>query len=85
MVLLARNEEINQWLDEHPLVLGGGALALGALLLWFGISSLMTGRASGKWGQQYEGGMAYFMGGIRVVAGGVVVLFGLFKIATSFF
>jgi hypothetical protein len=85
MYLLARNEEINQWLAENPLVLGGGALALGALLLFFGIRSLMTGQASGKWGQEYEGGMAYAMGGIRAVAGGLVLLFGLYKIATAFF
>ncbi|MCU0879026.1 MAG: hypothetical protein MUF06_14680 [Pirellulaceae bacterium] len=83
-ILLARNEEINQWLNENPLVLGGGALVLGLVLLGFGLKDVLTGRAHDKWGNEMQGGMANVMGIVRLVAGVGVAGFGLFKIAQAF-
>ena len=84
-MLLARNEEINQWLEEHPAVLGGGAMILGLGLLGFGVAALMTGRSTGKYGRKMEGPMAYMHGAIMAGFGGICILFGLFKIATGMF
>lgn len=71
--LFARNEEINKWLSDNPLVMAAIFGAIGAILLFTGVRSLMTGQATGKWGTQHEGGMAMVIGGVRV-AGGVVCL-----------
>jgi hypothetical protein len=81
MYLLARNEEINQWLNENPTVLGGGALVLGGVLLAFGVKALLTGRSQGKWGHQMEGPTAYLHGAVLAGFGGLAILFGLYKIA----
>lgn len=80
--LLARNEAANKWLEENPLVLAAIFSVLAAVLLISGIRSLLTGQASGKWGTRHEGGMAQFIGGIRVLGGIVcigVALYGLSK------
>ena len=81
MYLLARNEEINQWLSENPTVLGGGAIVIGGLLLVFGLKALLTGRSQGKWGYQMEGPMAYLHGALLAGFGGLAILFGLYKVA----
>jgi hypothetical protein len=81
MYLLARNEEINQWLSENPTVLGGGAIVIGGLLLAFGVRALLSGRSQGKWGVQLEGPMAYLHGAIMAGFGGLAILFGLYKVA----
>jgi hypothetical protein len=80
MFLLARNEEINKWLSEHPAVLGAGALLLGLVLLGFGVKDLVTGKARGKWGEEMTGGMAAMMGIVRLVAGLGITGFGLFML-----
>jgi len=81
MFLFARrgNEAINQWLNENPLVLGGGAIVLGVVLLLFGINALKTGQATTKRGTQLEGGQAAAMGWIWTGFGGLCLLFGLYK------
>jgi hypothetical protein len=83
MFLLARNEEINKWLDEHPAVLGAGAIALGGLLLAFGIRALLTGRSHAKYGIELQGPVAYAHGGVLALIGGGIVLFGLYKLVTG--
>jgi hypothetical protein len=80
MLILARNEEINRWLSENPAVLGGLFLLIGLALLGWGISDLVTGKASGKWGTQMTGGTALAMGVIRLVAGLAAGGFGAFKL-----
>ena len=42
----------------------GGALVLGLILLAFGVVALLTGKSSGKWGQKFEGPMAYMHGAV---------------------
>jgi hypothetical protein len=79
-MVLARNEELNKWLSENPLVLGGIFLVLGLVLLGFGLNDMITGKARGKWGHQVQGGMAQFYGIIRVVAGVGCALFGAFHL-----
>lgn len=81
MYLLARNEEINQWLNENPAVLGGGAIVIGGLLFAFGLSALLTGRSRGKYGTQMEGPLAYMHGAIMAGFGVLAILFGLYKLA----
>ena len=79
-MLLARNEELNKWLAEHPLVLGGLFLVLGLVLLGFGIKELLTGKSRTKWGTEIQGGMAAFAGVIRVVGGIGCIGFGAYKL-----
>lgn len=83
MLILARNEELNRWLSENPAVLGGVFLVIGLVLLGFGISDLATGKARGKWGTEFTGGMASMMGAIRLVAGLGCTGFGLFKLVQA--
>jgi hypothetical protein len=83
MFLLARNEEINQWLNENPAILGGIFLVIGVVLLGFGISDLVTGKARGKWGTEMTGGMASLMGIIRLIGGLGCAGFGLFKLVQA--
>ncbi len=82
--VFARNEAANKWLEEHPLVLGGGAIALGIVLTYFGVTALKTGRTKDKWGREMEGGSAMAMGVIRLVAGVGAILFGLYKSIAGF-
>lgn len=83
MHLLARNEEINKWLGENPAVLGGGAILIGLVLLGFGVTALLTGKSTGKYGHKMEGPMAHLHGAILAIAGAAACIFGLFKIATA--
>jgi len=85
MYLLARNEEINAWLEEHPAVLGGMFIVLGFVLLTFGLIALRTGRARGKWGNEMEGPTAYLHGGVLTIAGAGSLGFALFKLWNAFF
>lgn len=79
-VLIARrgNEAANQWLEEHPAVLGGGAIALGALLTFFGVVGLKQGTTTGKWGKEMSGGMAAITSTVRLVAGIGLIGFGIY-------
>ena len=83
MTLLARNEEMNKWLAENPAVLGGGAMAIGVVLLGIGIVALMTGKSTSKHGHKLEGPMAYLHGAIMAGFGALCTLFGLYKLATA--
>jgi hypothetical protein len=78
-----RNAAANQWLGEHPLVLGLGALALGGLLAAYGAYELKTGVAHGKYGSEHTGGMGKLLAWVRIVFGVVIVCFGLYKIAAG--
>jgi MFS family permease len=81
--LLADNEEINQWLDENPAVLGGILLVIGLTILTFGIVALATGRSRSKYGRKIEGPAAYAHGAALCAVGGVVIAFALFKLLSG--
>jgi hypothetical protein len=83
MLFADRNAAINQWLEDHPAVLGLGAVALGLVLLGLGIAALKTGRAPTKRGRDLEGNQARAMAFVWLTIGGLCVLFGLFKIAVG--
>jgi hypothetical protein len=83
--LLARNEAANQWLNDNPLVLAAIFGVLAAVLLATGIRSLLTGQATGKWGTQHEGGMALFLGGIRVLGGVICIGVAIYGLGKAFF
>ena len=83
MYLLARNEEINQWLADNPAVLGGGAVLLGLVLLGFGVTALMSGKSTGKYGQKFEGPMAHLHGAVLTIFGVGVLIFGAIKLVGS--
>ncbi len=74
-----RNEEINNWLDENPMVLGLGALVLGGGILAYGLYELQSGVSRDKRGNVVEGGTGKALTIVRLVAGGGVILFGLYK------
>jgi hypothetical protein len=79
------NERINQWLAQHPGVLGAGALVLGLVLLALGASALLTGRAKAKRGPDLTGANARMMGIVWLVFGSLCSLFGLYKIVSGLF
>lgn len=79
-LLAERNEEINNWLGEHPLVLGLIFLAIGVAVGGWGLYELSTGVAYDKRGKEMSGNTAKAMAIIRIVAGGGCILFALYKI-----
>ncbi|MBS0265260.1 MAG: hypothetical protein JSS02_25225 [Planctomycetes bacterium] len=83
--VLARGADspANQWLKEHPEVLGLIFLVIGAILAFTGVSSLMSGEARGKWGTRHSGGMARFIGLIRLVAGIGAGIFGIYQMVAG--
>jgi hypothetical protein len=83
MHLFAKFEGENQWLAEHPLVVGGGAAVLGLILVGLGVWSLVTGKAPTKRGPDLEGGSAKVMSFIWLGFGALCLLFGLFKIVSG--
>lgn len=83
MFLFARNEAANQWLEEHPGVLGSGAIVLGLILVGLGLSALITGQARSKRGHELKGGNARLLGVVWLIFGGVCMLFGAYKIITG--
>lgn len=82
-MLFARNEEINQWLGENPLVLGIGAVVIALPLLALGVFALVSGIAPAKRGKDLTGSNAKVMAFVWLGFGGLVLLFGLFKIITG--
>ena len=80
MHLFGRNDEINQWLADRPLVVGAGAVVIGLILVGLGVSALWTGRAMTKRGPDLEGGQAKVMAFVWLGFGTLCLLFGLFKV-----
>ncbi len=81
-LLFARrgNEEFNKWLEENPMILGGGAIVIGLVLLGLGINSFRTGTAITKRGAELTGGQAKAMAMLWTVFGGLCLLFGVYKL-----
>ncbi len=77
--LAQADSELNQWLGQNPLVLGGIFLALGGVILGFGILGLVRGQARDKFGTQYSGGTALFLSIVRVIGGVFCLGFGAYK------
>ncbi|HEY7311634.1 MAG TPA: hypothetical protein VH643_19880 [Gemmataceae bacterium] len=83
MDLFARNEAANNWLADHPAVLGAGAVVLGLILVGLGVWSLVTGQAPTKRGPDLEGGNAKAMAFVWLGFGALCLLFGFFKIVSG--
>ncbi|GAB4145689.1 MAG: hypothetical protein Tsb009_17940 [Planctomycetaceae bacterium] len=81
LILFARrnNEEVNNWLGQHPLVLGLIFLVIGLVVGGWGLFELKSGVAHDKRGREMSGGAAKAMAIIRIVAGSGCLLFGLYK------
>jgi hypothetical protein len=80
MDLLARRHEFNQWLNEHPVVLGGVAIAVGLWLLVFGLPALVTGRTRSNAQPSPTGRLRGFL---LVFAGLCACLFGLLQLVVG--
>jgi hypothetical protein len=78
--VLARNEAINQWLNEHPAVLGGIFVALGLLLAGYGVYEIRTGITRDKYGNQVTGSWGRMLTNIRITGGIAALGFGLYKL-----
>lgn len=83
MVPRGNNDAANQWLSQHPLVLGAGALVLGLVIIAFGVSAVSTGQTRDKYGRPLEGANARAMGVVRLVFGTLCALFGVVKIISG--
>lgn len=80
LVLFARNEEINKWLGEHPLIVGLIFLLIGLAAGGWGLYELLTGVAYNKRGGEVKGSMAKVLAIVRIVAGAGCILFAMYKI-----
>jgi uncharacterized membrane protein len=83
MHFFARNEAINNWLADNPVILGSAALVLGLILVVLGVRALVTGRATAKRGPDLQGANAKAMGIVWAAAGSLCLLFGLYKIVSG--
>ena len=83
MYVFARNEAANSWLADHPVILGGGAAALGLVLVGLGLWSLATGKAPAKRGRDLEGANARVMAFVWLGFGALCLLFGFVKIVSG--
>lgn len=70
---------MNEWLDNNPLVLGLIFLAIGGVLLFFGVTEWQSGVARDKYGNKMTGGMGKFAAGSRIVAGIGMCGFALYR------
>lgn len=73
------NDAINQWLGEHPLVLGLMFAAIGLAVGGYGLWELVRGVSYDKRGRVMTGGTGKAMSIIRLIAGACCILFGLYK------
>jgi hypothetical protein len=83
MYPFGKYEEANNWLSDHPLVLGGFAAVLGLMLVGLGVWSLLTGQAPTKKRPDLEGGNGKVMALVWLGFGVLCLLFGLFKIVSG--
>jgi hypothetical protein len=83
MHLFAKYEAENNWLTNHPVILGCGAVVLGLILVGLGVRSLLTGQSPTKRGPDLEGGNAKAMGFVWLGFGALCLLFGCFKIVSG--
>ncbi len=81
LFLLARrgNEELNRWLSENPLVLGGVFLLIGLAVGGWGLYELKKGVAYSKRGKVVEGTRGKALAIVRIVAGAGCILFAVIK------
>ncbi len=79
-LLLARNEELNKWLGEHPMVLGGIFVALGLALGGSGIYESRTGVTRDKYGNVVTGAWGKMLTNIRILGGIACIAFGVYKL-----
>ncbi len=85
-VVLARGDtdsSVNQWFNEHPLVLGLMFMLIGAALAGSGVYELRKGVAHDKYGNEIHGGLGSAISMFRIVAGVVCCGFGVYKMAAG--
>lgn len=78
--LIAQKEDLNKWLDENPAVLGGIFILLGFGIAGYGLYELKTGVTRDKKGRVIEGSGATAVTYIRIIAGAIFGLFGVYKL-----
>ena len=84
ITLLGRTEA-DKWLNDNPLVMAAIFGVLGAVVVFTGVRNLLTGQATSKWGVRLDGGMALFLGGVRVFGGIVCLCVALWCLAKAIF
>ena len=76
---LAQQTNADKWLDKNPLVLGLIFLAIGGLLVMFGVKELKSGVARDKYGNEITGGFGKLIAGVRLLAGIGLCIFAVYK------
>lgn len=64
-----RDSAVNTWLRENPLVLSAIFTILGLALIYFGVTGLIKGSTTGKYGKKHSGGTAKFISILRLILG----------------
>lgn len=82
LLLMAQrdNSPVNVWLRENPLVTGLLFVAIGGVLLFFGVKELKSGVARDKYGNEVSGGLGKVIAIVRVIGGVIAAGFGLMKL-----
>ena len=65
---------------DSPIVIGLFMFLIGSILIAYGAWGMKSGTTRGKWGFQYEGGMAYFISLVRILGGLVCFGFGIYQL-----
>ncbi len=82
-LLADAKDDFNQYLDEHPVILGLGAIGLGLLIGGYGAFELFTGVSRDKRGNVLEGGTGKLASFVRLAMGLFFIGFGLFKLISG--
>ena len=79
-IFARRNDALNQWLGQNPIVFAGLFMGIGGLLLYFGVRDLRRGVTRDKRGREVSGGMATLISVVRIIGGVVAAGFGLSRL-----
>lgn len=80
---LCAQQSFNQWLSDHPAVLGLFLLTIGGILAASGVWELKKGVSKDKYGNEIKGKFGKIVSILRLVVGGGIACVGIYKLISG--